>query len=250
MDRNILTTDGLKGLLQRPGTSFIEKFGRNRTIASGTSEDIWDGGGIYDFPDIATILDISSTSAEDGAGTLTGALTISVQGLDENWRTHTETITLNGTGTVNSVAKFIRVFRARVETAGSSGSNVGVISIDSQEEVITMAHISAGIGQTNMALYTVPQGKIGYLYGWYVSILRSSGTGSIAADVDMFRRNFASSAWRSTHPVGVQNTGMGTFTYRYLGPIELPEKSDIVVNASPTAVADISAGFTVIIIHK
>lgn len=248
MTGNILTTNGIKPLLLRPGTSYIEKFGRNASVASGTSEDIWDGGGIYDFPDVASKFDISSTSAEDGAGTQTGALTVSVQGLDQNFDQITETLTLNGLTAVETTNTFIRIFRMRVETAGSNGTNVGVITADSQAEVLTAAQISAGNGQTNMALYTIPRGHVGFLKRWYVSLLRATGTNAIAVDVDMFRRNFGG-AWRSTQPVGFQNNGAGMHQYDFYAPIEFPAKSDIVVNATPTAAADVAAGFTMLITH-
>jgi len=101
-----------------------------------------------------------------------------------------------------------------------------------------------------MALYTIPRGKIGFLKRWYVSLLRGSGTTAVAADVDMFRHEFGTSAWRSTQPIGVQNTGAGKHTYDFYAPIELPEKSDIIVNATPTAIADVSAGFTIITTPK
>lgn len=136
----------------------------------------------------------------------------------------------------------------RVLTAGSSGNNIGVISADSQAEVLTMAQINAVKGQTNMCLYTIPRGHEGYLKGFYVSLLRGSGTTAVAADVDMFRRNFGG-AWRSTHPIGIQNTGGGTHNYDFYAPLKLPEKSDIIMNATPTAVADVSGGFTVILMH-
>jgi len=245
----ILTEHGTLNLGRRPGISYIEKFGRNSVVGSGTSEDIWDGGGIYDFPAVASKFDVVSTDAEDGAGTATGALTVSLQGLNENWEEITETVTLNGTTAVATSNLFIRIFRMRIETAGSNGTNIGVITADSQAEVLTAAQISAGKGQTNMALYTIPKGHRGFLKRWYVSLLRATGTNATAVDVDIFRRSFGG-AWRSTQPIGFQNNGAGMHAYDFYAPIEFSEKSDLVVNATPTAAADIAAGFTMIILHQ
>jgi len=248
---HILTSDGYKSLYSKPGVTFVEKFGRNPLVSSATLEDIWDGGGIYVFPSISSILDIKSTEVEDGAGTETGALTIGVQGLDENFDLKTEIITLNGTTEVNSVNKYIRVFRAAVRTSGSQGINEGTISIDSKEEVLTMAQIRAGIGQTNMAIYTIPKNFKGFLSKWYVALLGATSTRSTAATVDMFRRNFElANAWKSTQPTGLQNDGTGDWQYEFPHPLELPSKSDLVVNAIPTANADISAGFSITLVPE
>lgn len=245
----ILTSNGVVKLGHRPGITFIEKFGRNATVASGTAEDVWDGGGIYLFPTIASKLDIVSTSAEDGAGTLTGALSITISGLDENFDPVSETVTLTGLATAQSENTYMRVYRVAVRTSGSAGTNVGIITLDSQSEVLEFARISAGKGQTNMALYTVPRGKKGYLKRWYVSMLRATGVTSTALDIDIFRREFGE-AWKSTQPMGIQNDGAGVHAYDFYAPIEFGEKSDLVVNVIPSANADVTAGFTMILTNK
>jgi hypothetical protein len=246
----IMTSSGVEVFGTRPGDTFVEKFGRNQRVASGTPEDIWDGGGIYDFPDVASILDIQSDSVEDNPSG-TGATDIGIQGLDENYELQTEIVELNGTTTVNTTKKFLRVFRSAVRNAGSSGTNVGNITLDSQEEALTMAQITALTGQTNMALYTIPRGYVGFLKKWYVALLRSSGTAAVAIDVDIFRRNTdLANAWKSTQPIGIQNNGHGAWQYEFPAPIKLPAKSDLVVNGIPTGLADVSAGFTLFLMKQ
>ena len=75
------------------GMSFIEKFGRNDTM-SGNMETIWDGSNIYTYLTSASSVYITSSSGNDAvAGT--GARTIEVQGLDENYDLTTETINVD-----------------------------------------------------------------------------------------------------------------------------------------------------------
>ena len=74
-------------------------------------------------------LSVVSASANDASGG-TGARTVEIQGLDSNWNLLTETVTMNGlTPVVTTQEHFLRVFRARVVTAGSLQSNAAQITI-------------------------------------------------------------------------------------------------------------------------
>lgn len=112
-------------------------------------------------------LSIASTSALDtSAGT--GARTMTIEGLDENYREMPlETITLNGTTPVNSTAQYFRINRMTVITAGSTRINQGDIFIGDSADTFT-----AGIPDTRVycAMYlgesvsqygtfSVPEGK-------------------------------------------------------------------------------------------
>jgi len=107
-----------------PGHSAINKFGQNPAVAT-TGEDVWSGGGTYAFyPTTAQNMEILSDSANDTAAG-TGARTVQVFGLDENWEEATETVILNGTTPVALTNTYIRMFRAVVLTAGSVETNDG-----------------------------------------------------------------------------------------------------------------------------
>jgi len=231
-----------------PGASYIEKFGRNKTVASGTQEPIWDGSGAYSYPTTARIHNIASTdAADDSAGT--GARTVSIQGLDGDYNLKTETVIMDGTSNVATKISYTRIFRMRVETSGSGGTNAGVISATAVTDATVTAQILASTGQTNMALYTIPAGYTGYLLGWYASLLRATGVTAVGADVDFIERNFGG-AWRSKQPTGIQNTGQGHWHYDFEFPLALSEKSDMQVIGTPTAAADISAGFTILLLKN
>ena len=146
------------------GVSYVEKFGMN-TDVDANKETIWDGGDIYTYIATAETVTVTSSSGSDSAAG-TGARTVEVQGLNSSYEVVTETLTVGGaSGTV----EFLRVFRARVITAGTDGVNAGNVSVTSDDTSTVLAKIgvdgtgsnAAGRGQTFMALYTIPAGKTG-----------------------------------------------------------------------------------------
>lgn len=73
-------------------------------------------------------MSVSSTNANDTAAG-TGARTVLITGLDENYNDVTESIILNGLTGVNTTKQFIRVFKVRVTTAGSGATAAGDIYV-------------------------------------------------------------------------------------------------------------------------
>jgi len=229
------------------GMSYIEKFGMNVDVDSN-KETIWDGGGIYDYVPAAETVAVTSTSLNDStAGT--GARTVEIQGLNTAYETVTETLTVGGAA---GTTGFIRVFRAKVVTAGTSAINEGVISITSQSTSKLLASIgvdgtgsnAAGRGQTFMSLYTVPAGKTAYLTQWTV------GAGKQNTDCVAFilSRDFGSSAWNSKDIITVSAT---TYSKDYKIPLMFTEKTDIEVRAySTTNNALVSSTFNLIIVDN
>ena len=230
------------------GQSFIEKFGRNDTM-SGNIETIWDGSNLYTYLTSASSVYITSSSGNDAvAGT--GARTIEVQGLDENYDVATETINDDDGA---STTTFIRVFRARVVTTGSGGQADGIISIRSASGGggTLLAQIQrvgtgsgASLGQTFMALYTVPAGKTAYLTQWIV------GAGGQNADTTAFfmARPFGDGAFNSKDIIisaGQQ------FAKDYKVPLQFTEKTDLEVRGFTSSSGnDCSSTFNLILIDN
>lgn len=153
-----------KGLIYKYSPEF--KFGFNSALGS-TEETVWSHGGIYSYPAAASVMTVSSGSTDDAADG-TGARTISLAGLDANYAIVSENVTINGQTAVNTTHEYLRIFRARVTSAGSGGKNAGNIYIGTGTVTTGVpanvyGHISAGEGQTLMALYTVPAGYTAYL---------------------------------------------------------------------------------------
>ena len=225
------------------GAFHIIKFGSNDDVDSQL-ETVWDVGGIYPYLTSPSTLSISSDSPEDAAGG-TGARTVVVQGLDENYVPVEEEITVGaGAGGV----LFYRVFRAFVKTAGSSGTNEGTMTIDAG--LTTLAGIRAvgsptayGLGQTFMSLYTVPSGYTGYIFQWDVSTAKSPG------DIFLMKRLYGDGAWRAQDTI---HTNINDVEREYKFPLKVEEKADIEVRAiaHTTGNMKVAATFCILLVQN
>ncbi len=123
--------------------------------------DVWNGptagGSLYPgFPTAADTMSIVSTSVEDAAG-LTGARSITLDGLDANGATQSVEYVLTGTTPVITTETWLRCFRARCSgTVGSTGSNVGTITIEHDVSGDVFGRIEPTKGSTFNAVWTVP----------------------------------------------------------------------------------------------
>lgn len=143
-----------------PNNSGVNKFGFNGAVGT-TFETVWSEGGLYTYLTSATTLSIVSSSAEDDP-LATGAHTVEIEGLDSSYNVLKETITMDGTTTVTSTGSFLRVYRAKVLTAGSTGKAQGKITVSSGGN--TLAAIDSNYdNQSLMSFYTVPAGYTAYI---------------------------------------------------------------------------------------
>ena len=229
------------------GISYIEKFGMN-TDVDANKETIWDGGDIYTYISAAETVTVTSSSGSDSAAG-TGARTVEVQGLNSAYTVVTETLTVGGaSGTV----EFLRVFRARVVTAGSSGVNAGTISVTSDDTSTVLAIIgidgaganAAGRGQTFMALYTIPAGKTGYLTQWTVGSGKQN-TDAVAMFMTRDPDAAGNGAWNARDIITVSAT---TYSKNYTIPFKIDAGCDIEIRAySTTNNSLVSSTFNVIL---
>ena len=148
------------------GYRTLYKFGYNPDVDT-QEETVWAQGGNYVWLDSAVTMFISSTSANDASGG-TGANTILIQGLDEDYNEIEETVTLDGQTQVTTQLSYLRLYRAFVTLAGSSGTSGGTIYVGSSGSTggvpngAVYANLSLG-NQTQIAAYTVPAGYTLYL---------------------------------------------------------------------------------------
>lgn len=233
-----------------PGHSHINKFGHNAAVAI-TGEDVWAGGGTYNFyPTSAVACTIVSDSVnDDGSPVGTGARTVEVYGLDSNWDLQQETVTIDGTTSVNLANSYIRLYRAEVLTAGSVGTNDGNITIAGGGN--TGAYIAAGDGQTQQAIYTIPNGKTGYFIKGYVAISDDDKAGEVAEFKWKARANNGTTgAWQTKGQMANRSNGSGWWAYEYgipVGPI--PEKTDLRIECfSATDIVGVVGGFDLVLV--
>lgn len=200
---------------QVDGHTGIEIFGYSPNIANTATGPMWEGqtqsGGLYIPPSAAAPLVLVSSSASD-----TTALSVRIEGCGANFVALTETIALNGTTNVTTTNSFLRINAMYV----TNGTNVGTIT--AKISSTTYAQINAGIGQTQMSIYTVPAGYTFYLsYTQYDAAI-----------------GFTSSAYMTGQEYNKDNTtGQITVTHQtvfvqkqetpFTAPISHPEKMDI-----------------------
>ena len=210
----------------------LNKFGMNEDVGAAY-ESVWDGNTDYVYPTTATTAVLVGGAQDDAGGT--GALTVNISGLDANYDEVNEDVTMAGAGgSAPTTALFLRVFRMKVLTAGSDGTNNAAITCTVNAK--SVAIIAAGMGQTLMALWTVPAGATLYIRSWYAntSIVNKSAESRI-------RIKPFGGAWNTKRVIHINGSGS---TYDWTPPLCITEKSDIEVQHKATAGGgDCASGF-------
>jgi len=142
------------------GYSMVDKFGKNTDVDT-SYEDIWNAGGDHVLLTSASTMTVTSIGVDTSGDT--GANTILISGLDGNYDIQTETVTLDSTTPPTTVNSFIWINRVAVVESGSGEVNANDISITATTGGSTQAYIIAGEGQTQISLYMIPNGYVGYL---------------------------------------------------------------------------------------
>lgn len=215
-----------KGLV--PRHVGINKYGSNTDIDTLTDpETIWSSGGLYTFLSSAGTIAVVSDDANDDDGD-TGARAILIEGLNANYDQISETVTLNGTDSVNTTTHtdWLRVNRAYVVSAGSSEKNEGIITMTVGGT--TVATIPAEKGQTQMAIYTVPNGYNAYITNLSGAIIRGTGAAT-SADIQYYSRK--NGVIRLQQEISLDSTGTSEFNKTYPIPLSFEEKTDLYAEA-------------------
>lgn len=178
------------------GLSVVHKFGKNSAVGAGTTEDIWGPGGTILFSSQPARVRIAAggNAADDPLGA--GAATITVVGLNSDWRETSEVLFTSGTAASPlTTGHFLRVYMAYISTMGASASyvtpaaNTGAVTVQTSSGN-TVALIAAGYGQTQSSLFTVSKGSTCYIIEISISVSANK-----PADVFLWQRP---AAWDST----------------------------------------------------
>ena len=219
------------------GSSLVLKFGMNEDVdITSVPEEVWSYGGVYTFPSDVAVVRVASTDANDtSAGT--GARTITIQGLDSNYDEVEVDVTMNGTANVDTTQTFTRVNRAFVKTAGTSEYNVGGIRITHQGSgTPVVAEIPATMGQTQQAVYTVPNNHSAYLIEMSGSVVkRNAGV----ATLEIWRRHVANKVRRLQSSLNISVDGNTTYQ-KSLHYSKIDEKTDLYLRCSYASVNNLA----------
>lgn len=175
-DANAVRIDDYKidiAMGRREGIENWRKWGYNDDIDTGAEETVWAAGGVLVPLSTPRTLELTSSSIEDGAAG-TGLRQAQIVGVGASRVYQTETIGLNGTGTVTTVLTWLGVNRVLPVEVGSTGNNVGNITVTSTTDATTQAYIPAGTGVTQQALFFVPANRIFLVDGLLINVLKIS----------------------------------------------------------------------------
>jgi len=154
------------------GASPTRKFGA--ALGIGTDLTAIATSHIYQTPLTAVALEVVSDSTDDnGVAPGVGALSVQIIGISD-WTVGevSETVTLNGTTPVTLSTSFLRVYRMKVATSGtyassvdtSHNSTITLRETGGGDEWASMSSVGGfGLGQSEIAAYSIPAGKIGIM---------------------------------------------------------------------------------------
>jgi hypothetical protein len=193
----------------------LNLFGNTTALGSTAFGPLWEGltsaGGTYAYPASAVIMTLASSSASDTA------VTIRVIGLGAGYVAQTEDVALNGTTGVLTTKSFLRI--NKMETL--SGNAVG--NVTAVNGAVTYAKITAGNGDTQMSLYTVPAG-----YTFYQTYYQADTNTSVTSGAYVKLRTYTvdNAAGGVIHALN-QTAFVQQLSIPLSYPFAFPEKSDI-----------------------
>lgn len=227
---------------QVTGHAPIYIFGVTTTLGSTAYGPVWEGltssGGNYTFPTVAAQMWIYSSSASDTA------VSIMINGLDANYNILTEVVALNGTTAIQTVNSFFRI-NSMITTVGNAVGTVTLYSNSAKTGGTLYAQITAGNGNTQMSLYTVPAG-----YTFYQTYLQSNTNTSLTSGAYNKIRTLTNppivNNLVSVGNILLQAVFPNIFSAPITFPLGIPEKTDtqwqLLASSGTVGIANIYVG--------
>ena len=230
-----------------PELSSINKFGRNPSIGTNSTETIWDGSSLYSF---ASTADITHLRQAVDQVAMRGEK-VEIQGLDASWGLTLQNVILDATDSTTPVAlttALKRVFRMKALSAITADQDIEVRNVGGGT---TYASMLAGHNQTLMAVYTVPAGVTAYMTQYYFDMNKVGGGGDPDINGKLWARDNANNyAPQIKHVLGAKDTATSHISHSFNPYVRFGEKTDLYINVenlSSTASADVVAGFDLIL---
>ena len=165
----------------------------------------------------------------------TGARSVTIVGLDQNYKEQTSTIATAGVSASSATTKtYIRVYNAYVTESGSGQTNSADIIIENTDGVEFLI-IETGLSQSQFMGYTIQNGKTGFIKQ-YNLFKDSSNTVDIKLNVIPYNSN-------TVRVYGIYKLQVRNFTIDFNGlPIVINSKSDVWLSGTSTSgIREISA---------
>ena len=216
---------------QIDGHSTVNIYGYQSAVGT-TFIPMWENATAYTYPVAATQMNL--------AGSVGDTATITINGLDANYAIISENVVLTGTTPVTTTKSYLRINSMNV-AVGSATTPSGVVTLKDLTNTTIYAQINAGVGRTQMAIYTVPAG-----YTFFLS--------RIDINTSLNGNNFATYQNKTISPAGVvQLTQQAPFAINYhtqrVMPRPFTEKTDVQlmckVNSSTGAISISQEGYLI-----
>lgn len=196
----------------------VHKFGENSEVSTATSPIT--NNGVYMTPTTLTSLNLVSDNTEDNINGI-GARTVKITGLSTNWEQVSEIVEMDGINPVNLINQYYRVYRMQVLTSGTYASQTekshqgNLILSNGTNNWAEIRINGIALGQTEMAVYTVPKGYSAHLGNALVHI-----NGNKVGNIYMFMRTGANITTAPYSAIIIKFQAHGV-----LGPLQLSPKS-------------------------
>lgn len=197
------------------GHSLVNIFGYQPTVGA-VFHAVWENAANYVFPPAALNLLVYSSSALDVN------CRVLIIGLDANWNVQTEAVILtNGITGVLTTKQFLRVNNV-IATDAVYDNPVGTIVVGNSAKTAIYGQINAGIGKSQMSIYSVPANHTFYLYRVDVYISEAGG----GQNYGTYRVNAADNVNGTTYIVLQSPFGLN-YNARRCIPFPYTEKTDL-----------------------
>lgn len=180
---------------------------------------IWTGGS-FSWQSSAQSAEVLSSSANDTSGG-TGARTIVISGINAEYTSVSETVTLNGTGVVAAVNQYRHVNSVRVASVGSGQTNAGAITVRIAGAGATIGHVLAGSSASQSSMLMTAANQV---YLSLNQVLSSTTNANVSAT---FVQEFYSPDGILTRDnyFTLNGGGNNPFTLKQDIPLIVPEKT-------------------------
>lgn len=219
---NVPKLDFARGLHTNIKT--VHKFGSCTSTTGGG--DVWIPYTTYPWMTTAQTVRVQAGGDANDTAAGTGARTVEVEGLDENWNLVYEVLTMAGaSASAYTTNTFIRINRCYIMTTGTyTGANTGAITFENSSAVV-VAYIAAGEGQTQMGLFSVPAGKTAYMSTMNVQV--DSTKSSVVTLYQRLNGDTISAPFGPKRIVTRFPGITGTETLNFQSLVSFPAKTDI-----------------------
>jgi len=230
------------------GHQYKFQFGQAPTVT--TAQTVWATTGVYAYPASATVMKISSGSANDAAAG-SGARTVLISGLDASYAPISETVILNGQTSVNTLNSYLRINDFYVLTAGSGNTAAGIIyagtgTVTTGVPATIYSLMPVAYNVQTQAIFTVPAGFTAYISS-YTFTSNNTTANTICSGflyVYQYGSNFP------TIEASARFNAGSVFDRHFDYPLAFSEKTDLELRVSAGASGQMSGEMHILLVQN